>query len=248
MVGLNNLKIKIFADGAQIDGMKSLRDNPNVRGFTTNPSLMRSAGVENYAAFAKEVLSVITDHPVSFEVFADDLPSMEAQAREIGSWGKNVNVKIPVTNTTGESTIPVIQKLSESGIEVNVTAVFTLDQVEAITDSLDRDTPAIISVFAGRIADTGIDPVPLMAAAKKIMSLRPKSELLWASSREILNIFHAEDAGADIITVTHEMLEKLPLLNKDLNQYSLETVQAFFKDATSSGYTIETGDEATVNA
>lgn len=247
MVGLNNLKIKIFADGAQIDGMRALRENQHVKGFTTNPSLMRAAGVESYAEFAKEVLSVITDHPVSFEVFADDLPSIEAQAREIGRWGENVNVKIPVTNTKGEYTTPVIRKLSESGIEVNVTAVFTLAQVEAVTESLDNNTPAIISVFAGRIADTGVDPVPLMAAAKKIMSTKPKSELLWASSREILNIFHAEDSGADIITVTHEMLGKLLLLNKDLNQYSLETVQSFFKDATASGYTIETGNEVAVS-
>lgn len=240
MTGVNDLKIKIFGDGAQIDGIKALYANPLIKGFTTNPTLMRAAGVEDYAAFAHDVLAVVKDRPVSFEVFADEFDAMEAQAREIAGWADNVNVKIPVTNTRGESAAAVVERLSKSGVAVNVTAVFTLEQVEEITNALDPDAEAIISVFAGRIADTGVDPVPHMREAKKIMSSRPKAELLWASPREILNIFHAEESGSDIITVTHDMLAKLTGIGKDLSVFSQETVEMFFKDAEASGYTIDT--------
>lgn len=237
---IEDLNVKIFADGADIDAMLKLAENPLIKGFTTNPTLMRKAGVEDYAAFAHKVIAAIPNSPLAFEVFADELDEMEAQALEIASWGKNVNVKIPVTNTKGVSTIPAVKSLSAKGVQVNVTAIFTLDQVRAITDALDVNTPAIISIFAGRIADTGIDPVPMMTEAANIMKARPKAELLWASPREILNIYHAEDSGSHIITVAHDILGKLGLIGKDLDQYSLETVEMFFKDATSVGYTINT--------
>ena len=189
--------------------MKALAANPLVKGFTTNPSLMRKANITDYVAFAHEVLAAIPDRPVSFEVFADEFPEMEAQALEIASWGRNVYVKIPVTNTKGASAVPLVQRLSKQGVQLNVTAVFTLAQVEAITAALDAGTPAVISVFAGRIADTGVDPVPLMAEAKKITRAKPKAELLWASPRELLNIFQADSVGCHIITVTHDVLAKL---------------------------------------
>lgn len=238
---LDRLRIKIFADGADIKGMKALAANPMVKGFTTNPSLMRKVGITDYVAFAHEVLAAIPQHPVSFEVFADEFPDMEAQALEIASWGKNVYVKLPVTNTKSASAMPLVQRLSKRGVQLNVTAVFTLEQVEAITAALDAGTPAVISVFAGRIADTGIDPVPLMAEAKKIARAKPKAELLWASPRELLNIFHADSAGCDIITVSHDVLAKLGLVGKDLDEYSLETVNMFYKDASAAGYTIPAG-------
>lgn len=241
---VEDLKVKIFADGADIDAMLKLAENPLVKGFTTNPTLMRKAGVEDYAGFAHKVIAAIPNHPLSFEVFADDIAEMEAQALEIASWGKNVNVKIPVTNTKGESTVPAIRAISAKGVQANVTAVFTLDQVREITDALDANTPAIISVFAGRIADTGIDPVPVMAEAAKIMKSKPKAELLWASPRELLNIYHAEDSGSHIITVAHDILGKLGLIGKDLDEYSLETVDMFYKDATAVGYTINTNSQA----
>ena len=238
---LDRLRIKIFADGADIKGMKALAANPMVKGFTTNPTLMRKAGITDYVAFAHEVLAAIPKHPVSFEVFADEFPEMEAQALEIASWGKNVYVKIPVTNSKSASAIPLVQRLSKRGVQLNVTAVFTLEQVEAITAALDAGTPAVISVFAGRIADTGIDPMPLMAEAKKIMRAKPKAELLWASPRELLNIFQADSVGCDIITVTHDVLAKLNLVGKDLDEYSLETVKMFYKDASAAGYSIPPG-------
>ena len=235
------LKIKIFADGADIGSINQLSLNPNITGFTTNPTLMNKSGITNYEAFAKDVLKIIPDRPVSFEVFADDFPSMEGQAATIASWGKNVYVKIPVTNTKGESCVALIKRLSSQGVQVNVTAVFTLDQVKEITDALDINTPAVISIFAGRIADTGIDPVPVMAQALQIMKSKPKAELLWASPRELLNIFHAEEIGCHIITVTPDVLEKLKLVGKDLNEYSLETVKMFYKDAMAAGYSIKLG-------
>ena len=238
---LDRLRIKIFADGADIKGMKALAANPMVKGFTTNPTLMRKAGITDYVAFAHEVLAAIPKHPVSFEVFADEFPEMEAQALEIASWGKNVYVKIPVTNSKSASAMPLVQRLSKRGVQLNVTAVFTLEQVEAITAALDAGTPAVISVFAGRIADTGIDPMPLMAEAKKIMRAKPKAELLWASPRELLNIFHADSVGCDIITVSHDVLAKLNLVGKDLDEYSLETVKMFYKDASAAGYSIPPG-------
>src|SRR4029079_2596603 len=238
---LDRLRIKIFADGADIKGMKALAANPMVKGFTTNPSLMRKAGITDYVAFAHEVLAAIPKHPVSFEVFADEFAEMEAQALEIASWGENVYVKIPVTNTKRASAVPLVQQLSKRGVQLNVTAVFTLEQVEAITAALDAGTPAVISVFAGRIADTGVDPVPRMAEAKKIARAKPKAELLWASPRELLNIFHADSAGCDIITVSHDVLDTLGLVGKDLDEYSLETVNMFYKDASAAGYTIPAG-------
>jgi transaldolase len=238
---LDRLRIKIFADGADLASMKALAANPRVKGFTTNPTLMRKANVTDYVAFAHQVLAAIPDRPVSFEVFADEFPEMEAQALEIASWGKNVYVKIPITNTQRASAVPLVQRLSKQGVQLNVTAVFTLAQVEAVTNALDAATPAVISVFAGRIADTGVDPVPLMAEAKQISRAKPKAELLWASPRELLNIFHAESVGCDIITVTPDVLAKLELVGKSLDDYSLETVKIFYKDASAAGYNIPSG-------
>ena len=233
---LDRLRIKIFADGADLASMRALAANPRVKGFTTNPTLMRKANVTDYVAFAHQVLAAIPDRPVSFEVFADEFPEMEAQALEIASWGKNVYVKIPITNTRRASAVPLVQQLSKQGVQLNVTAVFTLAQVEAITGALDAATPAVISVFAGRIADTGVDPVPLMAEAKRISRAKPKAELLWASPRELLNIFHAESVGCDIITVTPDVLAKLELVGKSLDDYSLETVKMFYNDAQAAGF------------
>ena len=237
---MDQLKIKIFADGADLESMKELYQNPMVKGFTTNPTLMRKAGVTDYVAFAKEVLAAIPDAPVSFEVFADDFPSMEAQAMQIKSWGDNVNVKIPVTNTKGESSIPLIRKLSAAGVKLNITAIFTMQQVRDVADALHVDSPAVVSVFAGRIADTGIDPLPLMRDSVEVLKGKPKAELLWASPRELLNIYHADSVGCQIITVTPEVIGKLKLIGKDLNEYSLETVAMFYKDATAAGFDIPT--------
>jgi transaldolase len=245
---LDRLRIKIFADGADLASMKALAANPRVKGFTTNPTLMRKANVTDYVAFAHQVLAAIPDRPVSFEVFADEFAEMEAQALEIASWGKNVYVKIPITNTQRASAVPLVQRLSKQGVQLNVTAVFTLAQVEAITAALDAATPAVISVFAGRIADTGVDPVPLMAEAKRISRAKPKAELLWASPRELLNIFHAESVGCDIITVTPDVLAKLELVGKSLDDYSLETVKMFYKDASAAGYSIPSGVRSAARA
>lgn len=236
---VNSLKIKLFADGADFDGMMAMYANPLISGFTTNPTLMRKAGIVDYAAFAHRVLGAISDRPVSFEVFADDLDGMERQARAIATWGSNVNVKIPVMNTQGVSTAPLISTLSKAGIVLNVTAIMTVEQVEEVAAALDPDTAAIVSVFAGRVADTGVDPVPHMKACLKALSNRPKAELLWASPRELLNIFQANDAGCHIITATNDVLGKLKLVGKDLTLYSRETVQMFYDDATSSGFNIE---------
>jgi transaldolase len=199
---------------------------------------MRKAGAKDYAAFAKQIIALVPDAPLALEVFADDAPTIEKQAREIATWGKNVNVKVPVTNTKGEFLGPVIKRLSESGVVVNVTALMTLKQVQAVTDCLSKDTASIISVFAGRVADTGRDPVPLMAEAVKIMKAKPKSELIWASPRELFNIFQADEIGCHIITVGHDVLGKLSLVGKDLDEYSIDTVKMFYADATGAGYTI----------
>src|SRR6059058_1435655 len=236
---LANLKAKIFADGAYYDGIVKMSKNPMIKGFTTNPTLMRKAGVSDYEAFARKVLAAIPDRPVSFEVFADDFASMAEQARTIAAWGPNVNVKIPVTNTKGQSASELIRALSSEGVMLNVTAIFTLDQVRAVADVLHPATAAIVSVFAGRIADTGVDPIPHMLACKQILASRPQAQLLWASTRELLNIFHAEESGSDIITVPNEFLAKLGLIDKDLSEYSRETVQMFYKDATASGFEIK---------
>jgi transaldolase len=233
------LGVKLFADGADIVGIKEMAANPAISGFTTNPTLMRKAGVSNYKSFAKEVLNIVSNKPVSFEVFADDFPTMERQAMEIASWGHNVNVKIPVTNTKSEFCGPLVKTLSDAGVQVNVTAIMTLDQVQRVTDALNPNTPAIISVFAGRIADTGRDPVPIMIKSIEIMKSKPKSELIWASPRELLNIFQAEEVGCHIITATNDILKKLSLVNKDLDLYSLETVMMFYKDADAAGFKID---------
>jgi transaldolase len=235
---VSDLKIKLFADGADLAGMKTMYANPAIKGFTTNPTLMRKAGIADYKAFALEVLKAIPDRPVSFEVFADELGEMAVQAREIATWGRNVNVKIPVTNSKRVFCGPVIRELSAAGIQVNVTAVFTPEQVKAIAECLSRDTPAIVSVFAGRIADTGRDPIPVMKECNRMLAGRPKAELLWASPREVLNVVHAEESGCHIITATHDILAKLGLFGKDLADYSLETVHMFYKDATAAGYSI----------
>ena len=235
---ISNFKIKLFADGADLAGIKEMYQNSFIKGFTTNPTLMRKAGIQDYKLFALEVIQAIPDRPISFEVFADEFDEMEKQALEIASWGKNVSVKIPVTNTRKEFAGPLIERLSHAGVALNVTALTTLEQVKSVTKQLSTNVPAIISVFAGRIADTGRDPVPLMAEAVKVMSDKPQSELIWASPRELLNIFQAESVGCHIITATNDILKKLTLVDKDLDQYSLETVQMFFKDAQAAGYKI----------
>jgi transaldolase len=237
---LKNLHIKLFADGANLKEMVAMYRNPWIVGFTTNPTLMRKAGISDYEGFARAVLDETPDRPVSFEVFADDLDDMETQARKIASWGANVNVKIPVTNTRGEFADPIIRSLSDDGIMLNVTAIMTLEQVKRVANALAVGAPAIVSVFAGRVADTGVDPVPHMIACREILECRPGAELLWASPRELLNVFHAEEAGCHIITATPDILTKLALLGKDLAEYSLETVQMFYRDALQSGFCIET--------
>jgi transaldolase len=241
-ITISNLKIKLFADGADLAGIKEMYQHPFIKGFTTNPTLMRKAGIHDYKAFAHQVLQAIPDRPISFEVFADEFDEMERQALEIASWGKNVSVKIPVTNTRKEFAGQLIRRLSNAGVALNVTALTTLEQVRHVTEHLAPNVPAIISVFAGRIADTGRDPVPMMAEAVKIMRDRPKAELIWASPRELLNIFQAESVGCHIITATNDILKKLSLVDKDLDQYSLETVQMFYKDAQAAGYKIAMAD------
>jgi transaldolase len=234
-----NLKIKVFADGADLKNIRELAANPQIKGFTTNPTLMRAADVEDYKSFALEVLSVIGDRPVSFEVFADDFATMEAQAREIASWGENVYVKIPITNTRRESAIPLVHELAASGVKLNVTAICTLAQVGDTAAALKGGAPSVVSVFAGRIADTGRDPVPLMREALALCrAADARIELLWASPRELLNIVQAAEVGCDIITVTPDLLKKLELVGKDLGQYSLETVQMFHRDAQAAGYVL----------
>jgi transaldolase len=244
MPDVRDLKIKVFADGADFDGIIAMTKNPLVSGFTTNPTLMRKAGIADYEGFARKLLRVVTDRPISFEVFADDFPSMVAQGRIIASWGRNVNVKVPVTNTKGEFAGSVIRTLSGEGVTLNVTAVMTVEQVRAVAEALDPSTPAIVSVFAGRIADTGRDPVPHMRACKQALASRPKAELLWASPRELLNIFQADEIGCDIITATNDVIEKLRLVGKDLVEYSRETVQMFHRDAVAADFTIDTGEMA----
>jgi transaldolase len=236
---LRQLKVKIFADGADFDGIVKLSGNPLVKGFTTNPSLVRKAGVTDYEEFGRKLLAAVPDRPVSLEVFADDFDEMARQARAIATWGPNVNVKIPVTNTRREFSGDLIRELSHDGVVINVTAILTLDQVRRVAACLAPNTPAIVSVFAGRIADTGVDPVPLMTEAVKILKQRPKAELIWASPRELLNIFQADAIGCHIITVTNDILNKLSLVDKDLDAYSLETVEMFRRDAVAAGYTIK---------
>jgi transaldolase len=234
------LKVKIFADGADLAGIAKLAANPLIKGFTTNPTLMRKAGITDYAAFSRDVLQIIGDRPVSFEVFSDDFAEMEKQARVIAGWGRNVYVKIPVTNTRRAFAGDLIRRLAQAGVQLNVTALTTNEQVRAVLDCLSPATASCISVFAGRVADTGRDPLPLMAEAVRIIAANPKAELIWASPRELLNIFHAEQVGCQIITVTHDILGKLALVGKDLAEYSLDTVKMFYQDATAAGFKIQT--------
>ena len=228
--------IKIFADGADKAGMLSMYKNPRIDGFTTNPTLMRKAGITDYMGFAKEILQTIDDKPVSFEVFADEFEEMERQAREIATWGSNVYVKIPVTNTKKLSSASLIKKLSAEGVQLNITAILSLEQVSEVADALKNGSSSFVSVFAGRIADTGVDPVPLMKRALEILKSVSNAELLWASPREVLNVYQAESIGCHIITATNDILNKLDLKGKDLEEYSLETVQMFFDDAQQAGY------------
>lgn len=220
-------------------GILEMAASPMISGFTTNPTLMRKAGISDYEAFGREVLARVPDRPVSLEVFADDFETMERQALQIASWGKNVNVKIPITNTKGESSARLIERLSKAGVVLNVTAMMTLDQVRTVAEAVSPDVPVIVSIFAGRVADTGVDPVPHMSEALKILQSRPKAELLWASPRELLNIFQADAMGCHIITVTNDVLAKLSLVGKDLSGYSRETVEMFHKDASAAGYSIK---------
>lgn len=230
------LRIHLYADGADVRDMLSARESGLVKGFTTNPTLMRKSGVTDYQAFAKEALRAVAGMPISFEVFADDFPEMERQALLIAEWGDGVFVKIPITNTKGESAIPLIERLSAARVKLNITAILTLQQVNDTVDALDPNVPAIVSVFAGRIADTGRDPVPLMKEAATIVGRKPKAQLLWASPRELLNIFHAEECGCHIITVTGDILKKLAMFGKPLDELSLDTVKMFFNDAAAAGF------------
>jgi transaldolase len=238
MKSIDDLKVKMFADGADLDGMLEMRDKPFIQGFTTNPTLMRKAGVSDYRAFAKAVLREIVDRPISFEVFADEFSEMARQAREIGGWGQNVYVKIPITNTKGEASYDLIRSLSGDGVKLNITALMTREQVSRVAEALSKDVPACVSVFAGRIADTGRDPVPLMRECLDVLDALPHAELIWASARELLNIFQADAIGCDIITVTNDLLKKLALVGKDLDGYSLDTVKMFFEDGRAAGYTL----------
>lgn len=239
MKTLNDLKIKIFADGAELKTMRDMYEKPWIKGFTTNPTLMRKAGISDYRAFAKEILSVIKDKPISFEVFSDEMVGMKRQALDIASWGPNVFVKIPITNTKRESSIPLIHDLNRQNVQLNITAVMTLDQVKETSKALSDKTNAIISVFAGRIADTGRDPIPLMKKALEIVKISPAIELLWASPREILNLVQADEMGCHIITVTNDILSKLNLLGKSLEEFSLDTVKMFFDDAAKAGFNLD---------
>jgi transaldolase len=238
MTALEALRVKIFADGADRDGMLEMARRPYISGFTTNPTLMRKAGISDYRAFAHGVLDVIRNRPISFEVFSDDFTEMERQALEIASWGENVYVKIPVTNTAGQPSYELIRRLARARVRLNVTALLTLAQVRDVSAALEDHAPACISVFAGRVADTGRDPVPIMAAALELMRPYPSQELIWASPRELLNIFQADQIGCHIITVTNDILKKLDLVGKDLAQYSLETVKMFRDDAVKAGYAL----------
>ena len=236
MKPLEHLRVKIFADGADKAGMVEMHAKPYIKGLTTNPTLMRKAGISDYRAFAREMLALIRDKPISFEVFSDEFHEMERQAMEIASWGRNVFVKIPVTNTRSESSCELVRRLAERRIQLNVTALMTLQQVRDVVGALDENTPAYVSVFAGRIADTGRDPMPLMSAAVHLLQLKPKAELIWASPRELLNIFHAEQVGCHVITVTNDILKKLELVGKDLHDYSLDTVKMFHSDAVAARF------------
>lgn len=236
MKKIEELKVKIFADGADKAGMLEMYEKPFVKGLTTNPTLMKKAGITDYRAFCKDILTSINDKPLSFEVFSDDFAEMERQALEIASWGDNVYVKIPITNTKQETCYALVQKLAKQKVKLNVTALMTLDQVRNVVAALDPNVPSYVSVFAGRIADTGCDPVPLMTTAVEILKAAPAAELIWASPRELLNIFQADEIGCHVITVTNDILKKLSLVGYDLNEYSLDTVKMFYADAVAAGF------------
>lgn len=231
-------KVKIFGDGADKAAMLELYSKPWISGFTTNPTLMRKAGISDYTAFARDILAAIRDRPISLEVFADEFPEMERQARLIASWADNIYVKIPVTNTRREPALDLICRLSHSGVKVNVTALLTLEQVRDVTQALSGGSPSCVSVFAGRIADTGVDPVPVLSAAVEILRPHPQMELIWASPREILNVIQADRIGCHIITLTSDLLKKLEILGRNLDDYSLETVKMFYDDARKSGFAL----------
>jgi len=235
---LDKLKTRIFADGADLERMLELAKNPLIKGFTTNPTLMRKAGITDYVGFAREALRLIPNHPISFEVFADDFDEMEQQAYEIASWGPLAIVKIPITDTKGRPALALVRRLARSGIRINVTALLSLNQVQEATEALGDAKLGYISVFAGRVADTGRDPVPLMAEAVRILGANPNLQLIWASPRELLNVIQADAIGCHVITVTHDLLKKLDLIDKDLEEFSLETVRMFYGDAQKAGYTL----------
>lgn len=236
MKKVEELAVKVFADGADLAGMLEMYAKPFIKGFTTNPTSMRRAGVDDYRVFARQVLRAIPDRPISFEVLSDEFDEMERQAEEIAGWGRNVYVKVPVTNTRREPAYELVGRLARRGVKVNVTAVLTLGQVRKVVERLDPDTPSYVSVFAGRIADTGRDPVPLMAEALSVLRVRPRAELIWASPRELLNIFQADEIGCHVITVTNDILVRLPRVGYDLDDYSLDTVRMFRSDAVAAGY------------
>ena len=238
MKTINDLTVKIFADGADKAAMLEMYARPYIKGFTTNPTLMRKSGLTDYRAFARDILQAIPDRPISFEVFSDEFDEMERQAHEIASWGKHVCVKIPVTNTRREPSYPLVRRLVHSGVKVNVTALMTLDQVRCVVDCVAGAGPCYISVFAGRIADTGRNPVPVMMAALELMRAAPNAELIWASPRELLNIFQADAIGCHVITATHDILRKIPCIGYDLSDYSLDTVKMFYDDARQAGYAL----------
>jgi len=236
---LKDLKVKVFADGADKAGMLQLNANPLIQGLTTNPTLMRKAGLTDFEAFARDVLQSITVKPLSLEVFSDEFSEMKRQALKINAWGKNVYVKIPITNTRSESSVPLIKELAQDGVKLNVTALLTLGQVESVAAALNPKVPAVVSVFAGRIADTGVDPVEIMVKSKQILADLPQAELLWASVREVLNIFQASDCGSDIVTVPHDILGKaIKMAGMDLTDLSLDTVKMFANDAKAAGFTL----------
>lgn len=239
MKSLNDLKVQLYADGADKAGILELYAKPYIKGLTTNPSLMKKAGIKDYEAFAKDILQSVTAKPISLEVFTDDLGEMKRQALKISSWGKNVYTKIPITNSRGDSCLPLIKELGQQGVKLNVTALLTLQQVAGVAAALNPAVPSVVSVFAGRIADTGVDPMPIMRASGALLEGQPKAELLWASTREVLNIFHAEDSGCAIVTVPHDILGKAAkMLGMDLTALSLDTVKMFAKDAADCGYTL----------
>ena len=236
MKKLNNLKVKIFADGANKKDMLDMNSKSFIKGLTTNPTLMKKEGITDYRIFCKDILNTIKEKPISFEVFSDDFSEMERQAKEISSWGNKVYVKIPITNTHEENCYETVRKLSKDRVKLNITAIMTLEQVKGVVSVLDTDTPSYISIFAGRIADTGIDPEPIMIEALKIIKSKPNIELIWASPRELLNIFQADKIGCQVITVTKDILKKLTLIDYDLNTYSLDTVKMFYNDAIDAGF------------